>query len=733
MGVIRRILAANKHEILIAFMAIIAVLLYIAVFTYIFFAKDLESKDGIMNKQSTGLVLTDQKDRPFFKFYQANYKKFVPLSEISPHIKNAVIAAEDKDFYQHPGFDIKAIIAAFIANVKKQELAYGGSTITQQLVKNSLLHKEKSFLRKYQEIILAQEIDRRYSKDEILEMYLNSVYFGEGAFGIEAASQTYFGKPSHDLTVAESALLAGLLTAPTELNPLNGNTEKAFSRQKAILQKMYEQGYITKDEKEKADKEQISFKGGHSPIPYKAPHFALMVKDELVGRYGEEAVARSGLKVKTSIDLDWQDYAEKIVAEQVDKLKPNNASNAAAVVIDPKSGEIKALVGSKSWSDNKFGKINMAVSPRQPGSSIKPLIYAAALEDNVITPSTILQDQPTTFKEDKYSESYTPKNYDGKFRGNVLPRKALALSLNVPAVEVLYKIGVERGIEQIKRMGATTIGERSNYGLSLVLGGVEIPLVEMAGAYSIFANQGRYTKPVAITKIEDKYGQTIYEHRPDFKQVIPAQVAYQISSFLSDNSARQEVFGNTLTINRTAAVKTGTTDDYRDAWTLGYTPSLVVGVWVGNSDYKPMDSVAGSLGAAPIWKSLMTKFSEGKADEKFEIPEGMVKLAICSNNGLKVQEATTSAYTEYYIPGTEPSGFCYLPKPQEKKLEEDKKTQPEEKKEEQKPDQKEEKKEDRKQDKPQGGSTVIEIQVTQPQQSTPPVETVPPPQTSPPP
>lgn len=733
MGVIRRILAVNKHEILIAVLATMAVLLYIAVFTYIFFAKDLESKDGIMNKQSTGLVLTDQKDRPFFKFYQANYKKFVPLSEISPHIKNAVIAAEDKDFYQHPGFDIKAIIAAFIANVKKQELAYGGSTITQQLVKNSLLHKEKSFLRKYQEIILAQEIDRRYSKNEILEMYLNSVYFGEGAFGIDAASQTYFGKPSHDLTVAESALLAGLLTAPTELNPLNGKTEKVFSRQKAILQKMYEQGYITKEEKEKAEKEQISFKGGQPPIPYKAPHFALMVKDELVKRYGEEAVARSGLKVKTSIDLDWQDYAEKTVADQVEKLKSNNASNAAAVVIDPKSGEIKALVGSKSWSDNKFGKINMAVSPRQPGSSIKPLIYAAALEDNVITPSTILQDQPTTFKEDKYSESYNPKNYDGKFRGNVLPRKALALSLNVPAVEVLYKIGVERGIEQIKRMGATTMGERSNYGLSLVLGGVEVPLVEMAGAYSIFANQGRYTKPVAITKIEDKYGQTIYEHRPDFKQVIPAQVAYQISSFLSDNSARQEVFGNTLTINRTAAVKTGTTDDYRDAWTLGYTPSLVVGVWVGNSDYKPMDSVAGSLGAAPIWKSLMTKFSEGKADEKFEIPEGMVKLAICSNNGLKVQEATNSAYIEYYIPGTEPSGFCYLPKPQEKKLEEDKKTQPEEKREEQKPDQKEEKKEDRKQDKPQGGSTVIEIQVTQPQQSTPPVETVPPPQTSPPP
>lgn len=660
----KQLFVVDKHDLLIALLAVFALTAYVVVFTYVYFARDLQSKEGIMNRNHTGLVLTDRHGTPFFKFYEASIRNTVPLPEISPGLRNAVIAAEDKDFYRHPGFSIPAMVAALVANIKHNGLAYGGSTITQQLVKNSLLTTQKSFLRKFQEIILAEEIERKFTKDEILEMYLNSVYFGEGAFGAESASRVYFDKSAKDLDIAEASMLAGILTAPTELSPLNGDRSRAVERQKYVLDRMVESRYITPDQRTQAEGEKLNYANNQEAFSYKAPHFALWIRDQLIQKYGEETVIRSGYTVKTSIDLKTQDYAQQQVETQVKNLRVNNASNGAAIIMDAKTGEILAMVGNKNWADETDGKINMAISPRQPGSSFKPIVYATALEKQLITPSTILKDEKTTFKPDAFSEPYSPTNYDGKFRGSVLPRRALANSLNIPAVEVMSKVGVENALNSAKRFGIKGLKDPSDYGLSLVLGSAEVSLIDMTGAYGVFANQGRYTQPTSILEIQDKYGKDIFSYEPAPTQVLSEEAAFQISSFLSDKNARKEVFGTTLDIPKTAAVKTGTTENYRDALTLGYTPSVVVGVWVGNTDSSPMDQVAGSLGAAPIWKNLMIYSLQGKGDEPFIQPSGIVALNICSNNGLK---AIGGGYTEYFIRGSEPTGTCNIEKKDEKK------------------------------------------------------------------
>lgn len=710
----------DKHDLLIAILASFSLIAYVAAFTYIYFAKDLQSVEGIMNRNNTGLILTDRHGTPFFRFYEANYKKTVPISEISSHLKNAIIAAEDKDFYNHPGFSIPAMIAAMVANIKHQDLAYGGSTITQQLVKNSLLTSEKSFLRKYQEIVLAQEIERRYSKDQILEMYLNSVYFGEGAFGAESAAKVYFNKTAKDLNLAESSVLAGLLTAPTELSPLNGNENKALERQKYVLSRMKELKFIDDIQKEQTEKEKLSYASSQQLFSYKAPHFALWVRDQLIEKYGEETVIRSGFTVKTTIDLEAQEFTQKTVEEQVKNLARNNATNGAAVVMDPKTGEILALAGSKNWADEENGKINMAVSPRQPGSSFKPIVYAKGLEEKIITPGTLLKDEKTTFMIDPYSPPYSPNNYDGKFRGPVLPRRALANSLNIPSVQIMDKVGVNKGLASAsEEFGIKNLKDSSNYGLSLVLGAAEVSLVDMTGAYGVFANQGKYTKPTAILEIQDKYGSQVYSYKVEPKQVLSQEVAFLISSFLSDKNARREMFGATLDIPKTAAVKTGTTENYRDALTLGYTPSLVIGVWVGNNDNKPMDQVAGSLGAAPIWKNLMIHFLANKPDEIFAPPPGVIAINIC-NNGMR---AISGGYTEFFIKGTEPTGVCNEKREEEKKedvknKEEEQKKKDEDEKRRREEEEKKRFEEVKNNQKPpeersgQGGTT-IEIQIIQ--------------------
>ncbi len=648
-----------KKPLAFAALGIIALLIFIPIATYLYFASDLTSKENIMNANQQGILLTDRNDKPFFTFYQAKNKKIIPFSDIPENVQHAVIATEDKDFYNHPGFSIRAIIRAVLSDVKEERLAYGASTITQQLAKNALLSQNKNFLRKYQEIVLAAEIERRFNKNEILEMYLNTVYFGEGAFGVEGAAKSYFGKSAKDLTLAESALLAGILPAPSALSPISGDRDRAFQKQKIVLQKMLEQKYITAEQKELAQTQTIRFNPIHETLNLTAPHFAEMVKDELIKKYGEQRIANSGYKIKTTLDLDWQEYAEQTVKDHVNTLIYNKASNGAAVVMDSKTGEIKALVGSKDWYDEKFGKLNIAVRPRQPGSSFKPIIYAKGFEMKVITPATVIDDKPITFPD-----NYKPKNYDGGYRGPVLVRRALANSLNIPAVEIMQKVGVSNGLEIAKRLGITTLNQNpSHYGLSLVLGSGEVPLVELTGAYAVFANQGKRAAPMTILEVKDKRGNVVDSFTSSLQEVLDPAVAYLISSILSDNNARQEVFGNALTLSRTAAVKTGTTENYRDALTVGYTPSLVIGVWVGNNDNTPMDNIAGSLGAAPIWRRLMEHFLAGKPIEKFKKPFGVDELMVCKDKGLKVEFATSSAYMEYFIGGTKPKEDCNVPTP----------------------------------------------------------------------
>lgn len=644
---ILRYLSNIYREIFLSFLAVLALIIFVPIFTYVYFAKDLTTKDSVMNKNDTGVILLDRNNKAFFTFYQAKYKSFIPLAKIPIQMQQAVIASEDKDFYSHSGFSLPSIFRALVTDLVKRDALYGGSTLTQQLVKNALLNSNKNFMRKLQEVVLAQEIERRYSKNEILEMYLNSVYFGEGAFGIENAAQTYFGKHAQDLTLPEASFLTAILPSPSSLSPFNGNTGQAKIRQKIVLQKMADQKYITPAQEIQAEKENLAFHPAEENINSRAPHFALMVRDELIRQFGEERISRSGFRVKTTIDLSMQAIAEKEVAAQVQKLQYDNVSNGAAVVMDPKTGDVKALVGSKDWFDDKVGKINMADTPRSVGSSFKPIVYAAGFEERLITPATVLQDVPTTFEG-----GYRPLDYDRKFRGPVTVRRALSNSLNIPAVGVMKLVGLHNAMEMAQRLGVTTLSDPSNYGLSLVLGAAEVKLIDLTNVYATFANQGVRAEPRIILSVTDKRGDSVYTSTVHTEKVLEPQVAFLISSILSDNNARAEEFGNLLTISRPAAVKTGTAEDYKDALTMGYTPSLAIGVWVGNNDNAPMDTVAGSLGAAPIWKNLMEQYLSNTLAENFTPPEGVVKLATCRERS-----------SDYFISGTQPLTQCVWPSP----------------------------------------------------------------------
>jgi 1A family penicillin-binding protein len=660
----KKLIIFSKKLFLPILLAVLLIFILIPVITYLYFVRDLSTKESIMNRNNVGVTLLDRNGEPFYSYYEAKQKTLVPISDVAKDFQNAVISVEDKTFYSHPGFSLRAILAAFWADVRRQEWRYGGSTITQQLVKNSLLSNEKSFLRKYQELVLAMEIERRFSKEEILEMYVNTVYFGEGAYGIGNASEIYFNKESKDLSLSESALLAGLPIAPSALSPISGNREQALKRYEFVLEEMVEQGVIASDHKDAALNAEFNFPEKKEAEINHAAHFALMVKDQLIEKYGEQKISQSGYKVHTTLDLKWQEHAEDQVYKQVKQLASSQVSNGAVVVMDPKTGEVRALVGSYDWYDNKFGKVNITTTPRQPGSAFKPIVYGAGLEKKIITPATVLEDRPITY-EQTGGPDYKPVNYDGTFRGDVLVRRALANSLNVPAVQVMEKVGIPSGLDMAKRLGITTLGESSDYGLSLVLGAGEVSLMELTSAYGSFANGGNKITPVLISKIDDKNGKNVFTYQEELSKVLNPEISFLLSSILSDNQARSEEFGNALTISRPAAVKTGTTNDYKDSWTIGYTPSLVVGVWVGNNDNTPMNRVAGSLGAAPIWRNLMEQYLRGTTVENFTPPVGVNQISICRFNGLLLREtsSTSSAMREYFLRGTEPTRTCLIPTP----------------------------------------------------------------------
>lgn len=650
-------LKRNRKYVKRGVLIFIGIMLFIPVFTYIYFAGDLSSKERILAKKNQGVVLLDRNDKPFFTLFDATTKNPISINDLPEYTPHAFIAVEDREFYEHPGFSIAGIARALRENFFGEGAIQGGSTISQQLIKNAILSPDRHLLRKYQELVLALEIERKYSKDDILELYINTNYYGEGSFGIQDASQRYFSKDSKNLTLAESALLAGIIRAPSYYSPLTGDLEAAMERKDLILNLMHDQGYISGEELDDALAEEIEFDPTEQDINEQGVHFALMVRDLLIEEFGEQDVASSGFTVKTTMDLSLQQASQDAVEAQVNRLRASDVSNGAAVAIDPKTGEVLALVGSYDWNDTETGRINMAIRPRQPGSSFKPIIYGKAFEDRLITPSTMLKDEAVSFG------SYRPRNYDNRFRGEVLARYALANSLNIPAVHVMNMVGVKDGIEAASALGITTLNDETDYGLPLVLGAAEVPLIEMTNAYATYANEGEWNNYILFTEVMDKNGRVIFEPDREDRQAVPSSVAFLLSSILSDNKARSEVFGNALSISRTAAVKTGTTENYRDALTIGYTPQLAVGIWIGNNDNTPMTSVAGALGAAPIWRQIMEAGLRGKPTENFIQPAGVVSEEVCLEDGLKIEFATSSAYPEFFLRGTAPTRLCGIATP----------------------------------------------------------------------
>ncbi|MBU6415472.1 penicillin-binding protein, partial [Patescibacteria group bacterium] len=541
----------------------------------------------------TGTVL-------LYEIHGEEKRTSISFEEIPQAVKQATIAVEDANFYQHPGIDVRGILRAFIVDLVSSSLSQGGSTITQQLIKNSFLGGERTMIRKIKEVVLAVRLESKYSKDQILNLYLNEIPYGSNAYGIEAAAETFFGKSASDLTLREISILASLPRAPSYYSPYGNHKNELFARADFILEKMFKSGFISEEAYHDAQKEKVSFVQPARGML--APHFVIMVRDYLTQKYGEDAIENGGLKVITTLDWRMQQEAEKILKEGVEhNAKTIHATNGALVATDPKSGDVLALVGSKDYFDTQHeGNFNVATAPRQPGSAFKPFAYAAAFTKG-FTPETVLFDVPTEFNPtcppDGASETgndgnpcYHPKNYDGKFRGPITLRQSIAQSINVTSVKLLYLAGIDEAIKLAQSLGITTINDRSRLGLSLVLGGAEVKLLDMVSAYGVFANDGVKNPATVILEV-DQNNAVLEKKENKSAQVLDAQIARTINDVLSDNNARQPVFHPLSSLyfpGRSVAAKTGTTQDYRDAWTIGYTPSLSVGVWVGNNDNSPI-------------------------------------------------------------------------------------------------------------------------------------------------
>ncbi|MBU2036594.1 PBP1A family penicillin-binding protein [Patescibacteria group bacterium] len=598
-----------------------------ALAAFLYFAKDLPSTSQINERQITqSTKIFDRTGQILlYDIHGEEKRTLIPSSEIPNFVKQAAVAAEDANFYSHFGLDWRGILRAAIYNVLGQKISQGGSTITQQFIKKAVLTDERTWSRKIKEAVLAVELERRYSKDEILTLYLNQVPYGSNAYGVEAAAQTFFGKQAKDLTLAESALLAALPQAPSRLSPYGSHPEEMKARQEYILDRMVAAKNITPEEAAAAKKEELKFSSVAHGI--KAPHFVMYIKEYLESNYGEDFVEKQGLKVYTTLDWDLQKAAEEIIsAGAKDNAKKYGARNAALAAIDPKTGQILAMVGSADYFNvANDGNVNVTLRDRQPGSSFKPFAYATAFAKG-FTPDTVLFDVLIEFNpncpadasqdKDQYGlDCYHPGNYDDKFRGPVTARESLAQSLNIPSVQMLYLAGIPDTIKTAQDLGITSLNA-DYYGLSLVLGGGEVKLLDEIAAYGVFANDGVKNAKTAILKIEDNNGAILEEFKPQPKKVLTEQTARLISDILSDNAARAPIFGSNSSLyfaERPVAAKTGTTQKYRDAWTLGYTPSLAAGVWVGNNNNDAMSRAgAGSAAAAPLWHEFIRRAYELK-------------------------------------------------------------------------------------------------------------------------
>ena len=643
----------------------------------IFFATQVPSPDDLTNRTiAQATKIYDRDNQLLYDIYENQNRTPIKLETVPNHVKEATIAIEDKDFYEHGGFSIVGIIRSVYELVVHRSVQ-GGSTLTQQLVKNALLSGERTLPRKIKEFILAIQVEGAYSKDQILEMYLNEIPYGGTAYGVEAAANLYFGKHASELDLAEASLLAGLPQRPSVYSPYGTKPELAKVRQSQVLRRMVEDDYITKEEAKAAEDEPLSYRTSQNEIGFKAPHFVLYVKQKLIEQFGDKLVEQGGLKVTTTLDYKLQEESQKIVKEEVEKLKSSKIGNAAAVVMDPKTGQILAMVGSKDYfadpepagcTEGKScifeGNVNVATRERQPGSATKPINYAKGLEEGY-TGNYMIVDVKTGFPGGADKPEYIPVNYDGQYHGPVQVRYALGNSYNIPAVKMLALVGVKDVMDLGYRMGLSTWEPSdenvNNAGLSLTLGGREVKLLDLTSAYAVLANKGLQQDPISILKVEDSKGKTLFEYKEsEGRRILDEGIAFIISDILADNGARTAAFGSNSILNipgKTVAVKTGTTDEKKDNWTFGYTPARVVGVWVGNNDNTPLDPkiASGVTGASPIWNKIMAASLKGTPDLRFEKPGNVNQIEV---DGLVNGNPHGGSPTrrEYFIAGTEPKG-----------------------------------------------------------------------------
>jgi len=657
----------------------------------IYILKDLPSPNRLAE---TGTIpysthIYSRDGQLLYEVFREENRTPVKLDSLPKYIKEATISIEDKDFYRHGGISLFGGVLRAVKETLIGKKLQGGSTITQQLVKSALLTPERTITRKVKEMILALLVENRYTKDEILEMYLNQVPYGGTAWGIQEASRLYFNKSATKLTLSEASLLAGLPQAPSLYSPYT-NPKAAKNRQTEVLSRMLEEGYITNAEYQKAVKTKLKVKAPKNRL--KAPHFVFYVKQLLEKEYGEKTVQEGGLRVYTTLDYSIQKAAEKILKEELADLESYNVGNGAILVTRPSTGEILAMVGSRDFFEGTYGAYNVTTALRQPGSSIKPLNYAVGIERGLVGPSSVFLDMASCFMAPGQPKGYCPRNYDGQFHGPVQLRMALANSLNIPAVKMLAMNGVEDFIASASAFGITTFKDPKNYGLSLTLGGGEVRMTEMAKAFSAFPNQGVAKDTVSITKVTDRNGRVLYEYQdanfiqnirkaleyPKFlaikgRRVISQSTAFLISHILLDNNARSQSFGTSSYLvvpnHSGVSVKTGTTDDLKDNWTIGYSPNFMTLVWVGNNDSTPMNPylTSGVTGAAPIWNRVMQVVLKNQPDLWPQKPDTVLGKEVCTTSGNIKGEGNDldkecQTRFEYYTKDSNPKGVTIVKK-----------------------------------------------------------------------
>lgn len=631
---------------------------------FAWYSRDLPQPDKVVRREGFATKILDRHGELLYDVFADQRRTPVALEQVPQDLREATVAIEDKNFYQHEGFDPLGLVRAIFNSLFRFRRLAGGSTLTQQLVKNVLLTPERAISRKIKEFVLSVQIEKKYSKDQILQMYLNESPYGGTAWGVESAAETYFGKRVNELSLVESVILAGLPQSPTRYSPFGQNPEAYKDRSRDVLRRMREDGYISREEEKQALEALNQVEFAAEGASFKAPHFVMYVRQLLIERYGEKLVEQGGLKVTTSLDLKLQEEAQKIVSEEIAKVEDLKIGNGAGLVLDTHTGEILAMVGSKDYfAEDYDGKVNVNLSLRQPGSAIKPVAYVTAFAQGM-TPAKMIVDVATEFPGGASLPVYKPKNYDGKDHGPVQLRQTLGNSLNIPSVKLLQLIGVKNMLATAYKLGFTTLEPTTEhvnrFGLSLTLGGGEVKLIDMTAAYSAFANGGLKVEPVSILKVADQNGKVLEEFRPvSGPRVLTEAEAFLISDILSDNNARLITFGPNSLLKIPSvqvAVKTGTTDDQRDNWAIGWTPDRIVGVWVGNNDNSQMKQVAsGVSGASPIWRRMILEALKGQPIKGWPVPKDIVSAEVDIISGQIAHDGWPSR-REYIIKGTEPVG-----------------------------------------------------------------------------